>query len=176
MSVASPKARVVVMLVSGLSYLSALPMPALLFSGHPPVMGITTLLWGWWGVLTGDVPWFANLLYFLALGLVFLRFYKSAQLLSALALTFGCSSLYVRQWFFNEAGGTPVIGLGLAFYLWMASFALLLVGSIGLYWLNLQTAADLASRSGNPREQDKLPGPTAPPVIHQLGSEKNPKR
>jgi hypothetical protein len=37
-------------------------------------------------------------------------------------------SHWVRAWYFNEAGGTPVEKLGAAYYFWMASFAVLLVG------------------------------------------------
>ena len=126
-------ARVVIG-VSAAAYLAALPTPALLFRTHPPVKGITTLIWGWWGIATGDVSWFANPVYFLALGALLLGFHKSGQLLSVLALLLGFRSVYVREWFFNEAGGNPVAALGLAFYLWMASFAILLVGAFGLQW------------------------------------------
>ena len=122
------------MLGSGLCYMAALPTAALHFANHPPVKGITTLLWGWWGVLTGDVPWLANPLYFVALVLVLLGCYKSSQLLCVLALALGMRSLSVEKWYFNEAEGTPVTALGLAFYLWMASFAILLIGVAGLQW------------------------------------------
>ena len=123
------------MLGSGLCYLAALPTSALHFANHSPVKGITTLLWGWWGVLTGDIPWLANPLYFVALVLILLGCYKSGQLLCALALVLGVRSFYVEKWFFNEAEGTPVTSLGLAFYLWMASFVILLIGVAGLQWL-----------------------------------------
>ncbi len=128
------RSRKIVALASGISYLAALPTPALHFANHSPVKGITTLLAGWWGVITGDIPWFANPVYFLALVLMLLGCYKSSQLLCALALGLGVRSVYVEQWFFNEAGGTPITALGLAFYLWVASFVILLIGSASLQW------------------------------------------
>ena len=157
MSLSQSKVRHLVILVSGLCYVAALPMPALLFSAHAPVRGITALLWGWWGVLSGDLPWFANPLYFLALGLLLFRFHKTAQVLSALALGLGIRSLYVPDWYFNEAGGTPIAALGLAFYFWMGSFVLLLIGSAVVQWTRRQT-----SDEGMPAPPMKLGGSVTP--------------
>ena len=128
-------AKWLVLAASGSCYLAALPCPALLFTLDPPVRGITTLLWGWWGLVTGDFPWLANPMYFVALLLVALSSNKMALLLCAVAIGIGARSLLVEQWYFNEAQGTPVTGLGLAFYLWMASFVVLFLGAIILQWL-----------------------------------------
>ena len=56
--------RKVVLIISLSPFIASLAMPALEFRQHPPVRRLTTLLWGWWGVLTGDFPWFANATYF----------------------------------------------------------------------------------------------------------------
>jgi hypothetical protein len=56
--------RKVVLIISLSLFIASLAMPALQFRQHPPVLGLTTLLWGWWGVFTGDFPWFANGAYF----------------------------------------------------------------------------------------------------------------
>jgi hypothetical protein len=124
-----------VLAVSGSSYFAALPFPALLFRSDPPVRGIIALLWGWWGFVTGDIPWLANPLYFLELLLVALGLNKLALLLCAVVIGLGARSVLVEQWYFNEAQGTPVTGLGTAFYLWMSSFVLLLLGAMVLLWL-----------------------------------------
>ena len=127
-----PRPRRLVLAASGLLFLAALPAPALLFTDHPPVRGITALAFGWWGVVLGDFPWFANPLYLGALVLLWRGFHLAGAALAALAIVVGLRSLGVDEWYHNEAGGTPVTGLGLAFWFWMASFAVLLIGGLGL--------------------------------------------
>lgn len=100
-------------------------MPALRFATHDPVRGSTTLLLGWFGLLTFDLPWLANPLYFAALVLAARRRVTAAQVCSVIAFVFGLLSLRVREWYFNEGSGTPIAALGPAFYFWMASFAVL---------------------------------------------------
>ena len=109
-------------------FIASLGMPALQFREHSSVRGLTTLLWGWWGVVTGDFPWFANPAYFTAVFFACLKQRVVAMICCAFALGLGSLSHSVREWYFNEAGGTPVHRLGAAYYLWMASFAALLVG------------------------------------------------
>ena len=46
----------------------------------------------------------------------------------AIALGLGSLSYWVGKWYFNEAEGTSVERMGAAYYFWMASFAVLLVG------------------------------------------------
>jgi hypothetical protein len=118
----------VVLIISLLLFIVSLGMPALEFHEHPPVRGLTSLLWGWWGVLTGDFPWLANPAYFAAVFFAFVKQRAVAIIFCALALGLGSLSHSVREWYFNEAGGTPVERLGAAYYFWMASFAALLVG------------------------------------------------
>ena len=118
----------VALMISLLLFIASLGMPALEFREHPPVRGLTTLLWGWWGVVTGDFPWFANPAYFAAVFFAFLKQRAVAMIICAVALGLGSLSHSVREWYFNEAGGTPVDRLGAAYYFWMASFAALLIG------------------------------------------------
>ena len=155
MTATRQKARWFVLLASGVCYLAALPLPALLFQREPPVRGITALLWGWWGLFTGDFPWFANPAYFLALFLVSLGLHKTVQLLCALAIGLGARSLCVEKWYFNEAYGTPVTGLGPAFYLWMTSFGVLLVGAMVLQGFSRQSH----------REDRANPAVPPPPLV-----------
>lgn len=118
----------IVLIISLLLFIASLAMPALEFRQQPPVLGVTTLLWGWWGVLTGDFPWFANGAYFVSALFAGLKQRVVAIVCSAIALGLGSLSHWVGKWYFNEAEGTPVERLGAAYYFWMASFAVLLVG------------------------------------------------
>src|SRR4030095_8355770 len=119
-----------VLIVSLSLFIASLIMPALEFRTHSPVIGLTTLLWGWWGVLTADFPWFANPMYFAAVFFAFLKLRAMTLICCAIALGLGSLSHSVREWYFNEAGGTPIDRLGAAYYLWMSSFAVLLVGMV----------------------------------------------
>jgi hypothetical protein len=118
--------NLILVLVSLGLYGIALFLPALQFEARPPVKGITTLLWGWWGLLTYDFPWLANIAYFIAVVQIFLGKRASALKYAIAALVLGLLSLLVKKWFFSEAEGTPVKNLGSAFYFWMGSFVALL--------------------------------------------------
>src|SRR5215210_1985752 len=106
-------------------FIASLGMPALEFAAHEPVRGYEALLWGWWGALTRDFPWFANPLYVAALIFALTGMKTIGQVCSGLALGFGLLSLRAHQWWFNEGSATPIEKLGLAFYFWMASFLVL---------------------------------------------------
>lgn len=108
-------------------YLASLGIPALLFANHEPVSGATTLIWGWFGLLSFDLPWLANPLYFVAVVLASRSKHSASQVCCAIALGVGLLSFRVRHWYFNEGSATPIEKLGPAFYFWMASFAVLLV-------------------------------------------------
>ncbi|WP_052572775.1 hypothetical protein [Haloferula sp. BvORR071] len=100
----------------------SLALPALRFVHQPAVRGYTLLCWGWWGMLTGDFPWFANPVYFA--GLLACRFHKPrlAFIFSGLCIPIGLLTLGVDEWYFNEGSGTPINGFGLAFPAWLLSF------------------------------------------------------
>src|SRR5258706_10450719 len=122
----SASLQLVPVFVSLCMYGVALFLPALEFEAHAPDKGITTLLWGWWGLLTYDFPWLANIAYFIAVLQIFLGKRAGALKYAIAAVAIGLLSLLVRKWFFNEAEGTPVKNLGSAFYFWMGSFVALL--------------------------------------------------
>ncbi|MEM9280210.1 MAG: hypothetical protein AAGA96_00145 [Verrucomicrobiota bacterium] len=105
-------------------YLTSLTLPGLLFDSHNPIRGWQLLLMGWWGLLTFDFPWFANIFFFLSL--IFAAFGKNIAALTLALVCLPLSSLtfFVEEWYFNEGSGTPVTGIGPAFYAWFASFAL----------------------------------------------------
>jgi hypothetical protein len=113
-------------------FIGSLFFPGLLFEEHEPEFGAMLLAWGWWGLLTFDFPWFANPAYFVAITLFALKWDNLARLSAGGALAFGSLSLFVDKWWFNEGSSTPVAGLGPAFYIWMASFGVLLLGSLAV--------------------------------------------
>ncbi len=107
----------------------SLRLPALLFDEHGPLSGGHVLGWGWWGLLTLDFAWFANPAFFLALIAIIAKRYRFAQVGSGIALILGASSFLADEWWFNEGSGTPIAGLGIAFYVWMSSFVVTFLGS-----------------------------------------------
>lgn len=124
----APRRRIIARIAAASSlaiYIASLGMPALEFAAHPPVRGIEALCWGWWGILTGDFPWFANPLYFTALLLAWFGKESLGRIFCGVSLALGMLSLLVRAWWFNEGSSTPVERLGSAFYFWMASFLVL---------------------------------------------------
>ena len=109
-------------------FAASLKMPAFLFQSHEPVKGFTLLVFGWLGIMTGDfLPWLANPAYALALTLIFLSWYRSALVVSGIALILALLSLLTREWMFDEGGGTFIVGHGLGFYLWLTAILLLLL-------------------------------------------------
>ena len=124
-------------------FIASCGMPALEFKDREPVMGYVALCWGWWGLLTGDFPWFANPLYFIAIFIALLGHRKSSQILCILAFATGLLSLRVRGWWFDESKVTPVEKLGTAFYYWMASF---LVFALLLFFVLKQRSREVLLR------------------------------
>ena len=110
-------------------FISSLFFPALLFQYQKSLPGFQILAWGWWGILTLDFAWFANPIYLIGLMYLKKEEYVAARYCSAGALVLGASSFSAKEWWFNEGSGTPIMGLGSAFYIWMLSFLLLFIGS-----------------------------------------------
>ena len=106
-------------------FLASLALPGLHFSKEDPVFGYQLLLMGWWGILTGDFPWLANILYYSSLQNIRIQKFRKALWLSVLCIPLALLSYRVDEWYFNEARGTPITGLGMAFYVWISSFIVL---------------------------------------------------
>lgn len=129
MSISENTLRRAILACSGAAFVCALFLPALLFKQHKAALGIDVFLSGWLGVVTLNFAWYANPAYALALRQFSAMQYAHARLACAIALALGMLSFFAREWWFNEGSGTPIAGLGIAFYFWMSSFGLLLVGS-----------------------------------------------
>lgn len=111
-------------------FIVSLALPGLLFAHEPAVRGYTLLMWGWWGLLTGDYPWLANLFYFAAILFHRLRKPIIALVLCIPSIPLALLSLKVDEWWFNEGSSTPVTGLGPAFPVWLSSLGILALASL----------------------------------------------
>ena len=117
-----------VLALSVLSFGVSLFLPALLFGREKPLYGAQVLAWGWWGALSWDFAWYANIAYAVAVVSCARGRRKAAIAASAVALVLGLTSFLAREWWFNEGNATPIAGLGPAFYVWLVSFCILLLG------------------------------------------------
>lgn len=122
--------KLIVISATLILYASSLFMPALIFERRDPLSGMEVLFDGALGLIILDFSWLANPLYWLSIRGYYRDKYIISLLLSALALIFGSLSLQSKAWWFNEGSGTPIIGLGSGFYIWMGSFTALLIGSL----------------------------------------------
>ena len=105
-------------------FLASLAVPALHLSKEGPVFGFTLLLWGWGGLFQMHFPWVANVLYYSSLENIRAQNYKRALWLCASCIPLGLLSYRVEMWFSNK-NDIPITGLGVGFYLWIASFIVL---------------------------------------------------
>jgi len=106
----------------------SLVLPALEFQRDPTVSGFKVLAYGWMGVLTGDVAWLANPAYFAAIAVFGERKHAMAVVAAAIALGLGATTVLAKSWYYASTGA-PVKALGPGFYVWMASFLVLLVAA-----------------------------------------------
>jgi hypothetical protein len=115
------------------SFLASLCLPSIMFASHSPVFGITVLLWGWWGVLSGgNFAWFANFLFLSGIAGFRDKEYLLAAITGTLAIPLALTSFYAKEWWFNEGFGTPISGLGPGFYLWILGMLTLCVGTLSI--------------------------------------------
>ena len=106
-------------------FLASLALPGLHFSKEDPVFGFNLLLMGWLGIMTLDFPWFANILYVSSLLSIRRRKFTKAYWLCVLCIPTALLSYVADKWYFHEGWGTPITGLGMAFYVWISSFIVL---------------------------------------------------
>lgn len=110
-------------------YVSSLFLPVLYLEREKPVNGSTLLVAGWWGVLMLNPAWFANPAYFVAIGAFLRGAYPFSRRVSFVAIGLGLCSLYAKEWWSTEARGTPIMHLGVGFYVWFVSMAALLAST-----------------------------------------------
>jgi hypothetical protein len=125
-----PAASLMIAGVALVFFVASLFSPALHFARRNPVLGYEVLMWGGWGPLAGSFAWFANPL-LVAAGVCLLRGRAGKALaLSLLSACFAATSPLAKEWWFSEAGGTPIAGLGVGFHLWAAAIATLAVAAV----------------------------------------------
>lgn len=120
--------RLALLAASVAMYAYSLSLPALLFQHHDALTGGHILAWGWWGILMLQFAWIANPAYAFAV-FCYVRTKRTyAAIACVVALFLGLTSFQAQEWWFNEGSGTPILGLGLGFRIWLLSFLILLVG------------------------------------------------
>ncbi len=132
-----------VLLLSLFIYLLACATPALLFdisNNDDPMIGFNLLFIGWMAVFYGQFGWFANPLLALAMLLFLFKRWLVTLILVILTLAVAANTLtlYEQALPADEAGTNTMelVGLGVGFYLWIASMAIIGLGAIGLWILN----------------------------------------
>ena len=114
-------------------YIGSLLLPAFEFRHHAPVMGIDVLIWGWFGFLFLNPAWLANPVFMVTTRFLMAERYRLAVLSSFCAVLLGLMSPLAKVWCFDEGMSTPIDRFGPAFYVWMASLCILLVGSLWIF-------------------------------------------
>ncbi|MFP6562263.1 hypothetical protein WJ542_28765 [Paraburkholderia sp. B3] len=112
------------------------------FEREAPLPGIALLAQGWFGLLDANPAWLANPFYAIAFVLGLRRRYGYASIFCGVGVACALYSPLTTKWYFNEAEGTPVAGLGIAFYAWLAAQVVLLVGSLCLRRESANTPAN----------------------------------
>lgn len=104
-------------------YIVSLALPGLHLLNYDPVSGWRLLLTAWYGFLIFEIPWLANIFFFVG---VFMlrndRTYRYAGFLGLAAFTVGLLSLRSKIWIAHHAN---IEYLGVGFYVWMAAFLVL---------------------------------------------------
>lgn len=125
-------------------YLASYPVPALHFHvlrGDEKIMrGYEVAMLGWVTLLQPNLAWLANLLFVPSLAFMLARLWRAAAVMAALAALCG---LHTLQLFTQTISSDSNMGrespmllsrLEPGFYLWMASFGLVVVASLSC-WL-----------------------------------------
>jgi hypothetical protein len=107
---------------------------------HDAMFGIGILLTGWSGVFVGIFAWFANPLLFLAWLLILCRLWRTAALMTLLAMLLASQTFTI---FFRtlpadegDVNHYTIQSFGIGFYFWVASLLIALVGSLLLWRLS----------------------------------------
>ncbi|MDN7942470.1 hypothetical protein QZM79_00420 [Burkholderia multivorans] len=113
-------------------YVVSLMLPAMYFEKEAPLVGMSLLAQGWWGLLMLNPSWLANPLYAIAAIQFGRARYARANAFSGAAVVCALCSLLTTKWYFNEADGTSIAGFGIALYAWLLAQVALLLGGLRL--------------------------------------------
>jgi hypothetical protein len=122
------KASLILCLLSMSLYVAALSLPAFIFKdGMLP--GWYVLSFGWYGLLTLNVAWFANPVYMYSLSQMLRMRYRRAKWIALAATAISLQSWMADAWWFNEGWGTPILALGNAYFVWTLSLLVLVAAA-----------------------------------------------
>lgn len=114
-----------ILLISIFLYLCSIALPVFIYrpASYADDYGFAALLFGWLAIFG---PWYANVLYFIAVGLAFARLYWVVFGFSIIAFVWGLTSFSFIGTAFDASLKTRVIThLAIGFYVWEAAFILL---------------------------------------------------
>jgi len=112
---------IALILVPVFLYLRSMFLPGLLFASRPSVTGADVLLSGWLGIISGQLAWYGNPLLLIAVVQYLKGRAVPSFIWSASALMLAATAPFATEWWFSEAAGTKIVGLGSGYWLWLAS-------------------------------------------------------
>lgn len=107
-------------------YAVSLALPGLHLLGYDPATGWDILRRGWFGIIIFEISWISNPLFAMAVAATLAKSSLAAAYLASGAFLLGLLSFRSTIWVFHHA---EITGLGSGFYVWMAAFAILALGS-----------------------------------------------
>ena len=119
------------LILAVLCYIASLASPAIMTDNDGAWYGYLVLLLGWQGIFAGMFAWIANLLFIIGLGFCLLKMNKIARISVICAFIVSLQSFYFTSYPAYYGGTSTVeVYLSYGFYLWLSSFALLLIATI----------------------------------------------
>ncbi|PWN68263.1 hypothetical protein C1631_016285 [Chryseobacterium phosphatilyticum] len=119
-----------ILIISLFLFIISLPFTAVFAQNHE-MSGLACFLLGWAEMQGGGIAWMANPLMFIAAFFFLLKKPKISAVISFIAVCLTFCFLSVSEITVNEAGHKfPITGYGPAYFLWIASCAILFLGSI----------------------------------------------
>ena len=116
--------------IAALLFGASLVAPTLIFERREPLPGYQVFFWGWWGILAGSIAWYANVFLVFAARYYFKGYPGRAVVFGVAAILLAATSPFAKEWWFSEAAGTRIVGLGLGYKFWLASIAVFVGASI----------------------------------------------
>jgi hypothetical protein len=126
----------VVAVVALVMFCVSLALPAIIFSDNDYHRGYAVLIYGILGSLAGDFAWFANPVFIGAYITFCARAFAMSSLFSLVCVVFAATSYTAKSALISFSSPATIKSLASGFYLWMASFVVLLVASVLLWFMS----------------------------------------
>jgi hypothetical protein len=123
-----------VAVVVTLLFLISLTLPAIIFSDNDFHRGFAVLIYGILGALAGDFAWFANPLFLAALVTFSARAFSVSGVMALMCVGLASTSFYAKAALVTFSTPATIKSLASGFYVWLASFVVLLIASV-YFWI-----------------------------------------